>query len=526
MGLLRSVALVALVGGCNLLNGSSSLEVVGENAPCVGCDPRDGGGGGAEGGDGLSIVAPPSVAVARGSSIAIVATSEGAAEIMASAIAGVTVVAGAVESGRSTITISPSAAAAIGPVVLEIRARAGDREASQTVSVNILEEGALDESFGDAGIARVDLGGASDVAEAVFVDPDGKIVVAGSNGAAFVAARLDASGKLDPTFGEGGRAIVEFGGPATARAIARDGFGRYVLFGDASNDIAIARLLANGTLDTTFAGAGKRTDDISNGADVGYAVALAPAGQIYGAGFRFAAGPGQDLLVVRYTAGGAPDPSWAFNGRFILDFANAADRVHAMAVQPDGKVVVAGHANVGGPDGIDTMVARLDVNGTPDPSFAGNDGVNVEAFGGDDRAFALALQPDGKIVTAGQGGNPRRAAFLRLDANGTRDATFDGDGKATHAVGGTEDVARGLVLAPGVGFLAVGSARTGATTDAFLLSLTDAGALDATGKRGARTFDWAPGANDGATAVARAPDGRLVVVGNAGADVVVMRVWP
>jgi uncharacterized delta-60 repeat protein len=285
--------------------------------------------------------------------------------------------------------------------------------------------GSLDTTFGSGGKKTVNFGGV-DVARAVLVQPNGRVVVAGGGGPAssFCVVRLRAAnGTLDPTFGSGGKRTIDFGGDDEGDyGAALQPNGKIVLAGFSGpegGNVQLARLNANGKLDTTFGTGGIAGVDFG-GDDFGEAVARQADGRILVAGRSTAAG----AVVARLRATGVLDPAFGGDGRVTLPGGGSAS---AVLVQPDRKIVVAGNAS-----GSQAMtVTRLKPDGTPDATF-GTAGTATIDFGSlADLAAGAALQADGRIVVAGYTQSAEDVAVARLNANGSPDPTFGAAGKAT-----------------------------------------------------------------------------------------------
>jgi uncharacterized delta-60 repeat protein len=361
--------------------------------------------------------------------------------------------------------------------------------------------GDLDTSFGSGGKKTVNFGG-TDEARAVLVQPNGRVIAAGGGGAAssFCVVRLRAAnGTLDPTFGSGGKRVVDFGGDnESVYGAALQPDGKIVLAGDSRLQPAVARLKANGALDTTFDGDGKKT--FSWGAlGRATAVVVAPNGKILLGGFS---GPeGGNVQVARLNANGALDTTFATGGIATIDF-GGDDFGEAMVRQADGRIVVAGRSSAAG-----AVVARLRATGALDPDFGGDGRVTLPGGGS---VSAVLVQPDRKIVVAGNASTSAMMTVTRLMPNGSPDTTFDGDGTATIDFGSTADLAAGVVLQPD-GKIVVGG-YTQASEDVAVARLNANGSPDATfGVAGKATVDF--GVATFGEAVARAPNGRIVVAG-------------
>jgi uncharacterized delta-60 repeat protein len=316
--------------------------------------------------------------------------------------------------------------------------------------------GRLDPTFGRGGKVVTDLG-ADDYAFDLAIQDDGGIVVVGERrGTAsdrFVVQRYRPSGTLDPGFANGGTALTGFGRRlqgATSVAIAPRG--RIVVAGSTSNGItsrsAMARYLRDGRLDRSFGDDGRMTIDVSPSAEQLTDVVIQPDGRIVAVGWA------EVSLVpvfsaVRSTADGRLDPAFARDGIARIDVAPGADRGRGAALQPDGKLVIVGGVSAGGRD--EWGMTRLGPHGHLDPTF-GDHGKLVTAFGpGFDEASAVAVQRNGKLLVAGRirDGAHRKddIGLLRLKPGGGHDHTFAAGGRALTDVSGGSDAARGLAIA-------------------------------------------------------------------------------
>lgn len=198
---------------------------------------------------------------------------------------------------------------------------------------------------------------------------------------------------------------------------------------------------APGDLDASFDGDGKATYQFLNHFYRASDMALQPDGKIVLAGldgFAFA-----DFAVVRFNADGTPDGSFGTGGRVVTPVAARDDEILAVALQTDGKIVAAGYANTSNDNSsiVDFAIVRYNPNGTLDTTFDG-DGVFISSFGQMDLAYAVAIQADGKILASGlsrtEDFSQTSAAMLRLNTDGSLDTTFDGDGKLTFSLTGFE----------------------------------------------------------------------------------------
>lgn len=213
--------------------------------------------------------------------------------------------------------------------------------------------GALDASFGTSGVVVTDMTSRTDLARNLVVQPNGALVVSGdpfgSDPARRTsAARYDADGRLDPSFATGGKLVLA--GAYVGRGLALQSDGRLVLVGtvpvlNVQNDFthfAVLRLDANGTFDNSFGTDGITTTSITGLTDVAHAVAVQADGRIVVAGEGNLVNP--NFALARYNADGTLDTSFAVDGKLVVDFFNLEDRAENVAVQSDGKIVAGGLA--------------------------------------------------------------------------------------------------------------------------------------------------------------------------------------
>lgn len=330
------------------------------------------------------------------------------------------------------------------------------------------------------------------------------------------ALALAAAADLDPTFGAGGKLVTPITtGSDHLAAAALQPDGKIIVAGDAFDGSTIKfgliRHNPDGALDATFDGDGKVIASAGSTNDHLSAIAIQPDGRIVAVGSRDN-GVDPDFVVVRYNPDGSPDLSFDGDGVQFTPIGTNADVAFDVAIQTDGKIVVAGRSYGGGFN--DTAVARYNADGSLDTTF-GSGGKVVESIVADhDHALAVALQPDGKIVITGFAttAGTKDFAFIRLNADGSLDATFDGDGRLVLPVGTGDDIARGLVLQPDGKLVAVGESFTG-TYDVALIRLNADGTPD-TGFDGDGKVTTAPGpVGDFGYDVGLQFNGKIVVVG-------------
>ncbi|MGE0028095.1 MAG: hypothetical protein AB7O78_02375 [Thermoleophilia bacterium] len=352
-----------------------------------------------------------------------------------------------------------------------------------------------------------------------------------------------APGDLDRTYANGtGKSLFGFGTGADdqGRAVAVQPDGRIIVAGwsnaGGDYDMAVARLRsAQGDFDPTFGGGtGRSLAGFAAGSlESGSAVALQPDGRIVVAGGTTAGG-NVDFAVARLrNPQGDFDPAFGLGtGRSYTGFAPAAtDQAEAVALQPDGAIVVAGTSNAG--DGTDFAVARLrNPQGDLDPAFGGGTGRSLGGFapGSRDSASAVALQPDGRIVVAGEtnvNGDYDFAVARLRNPDGTFDPTFNGTGRAVVRFGAaTSESVRGVAVQRDGRIVVAGTTNASGNDDFAVARLEEDGTPDqAFGGGDGRVVVEFPGV-DQLQAMLLQPDGKIILAGSSGKDASVMRLRP
>jgi uncharacterized delta-60 repeat protein len=251
-----------------------------------------------------------------------------------------------------------------------------------------------------------DIGSSTETGHSVAIQADGKIVVAGTSAIGFAydfaVVRYNSDGSLDTTFNGTGKVITDIGGTNDQGfSVAIQADGKIVVAGlsaiNSLNDFAIVRYNSDGSLDTSFNGTGKVTTPIGSGDDMAFSVALQDDGKIIAAG-QSLTGSYYDFAVVRYNSDGSLDTSFNGTGKVTTAIGSADDHGNCVAIQGDGKIVVAGTSFIGSSN--DFAVVRYNSDGSLDAAFNGTGKVTTDITGLD-YASSVALQGDGKIVVAG-----------------------------------------------------------------------------------------------------------------------------
>jgi uncharacterized delta-60 repeat protein len=228
-------------------------------------------------------------------------------------------------------------------------------------------DGSLDASFDGDGIVTTAIGAANDYAQSVIQQADGKLVVAGTS------------------------------------------------YNGSSDDVALVRYNTDGSLDTGFDGDGKVTTAIGTGYDEGYSVIQQADGKLVVAGTSYN-GSSNDFALVRYNADGSLDASFDGDGIVTTAIGAANDYAQSVIQQADGKLVVAGYSWNGSND--DVALVRYNEDGSLDTSFDGDGKVTTAIGAGDDYGRSVIQQADGKLVVAGHSsnGNNYDVALVRYDS--------------------------------------------------------------------------------------------------------------
>ncbi len=391
--------------------------------------------------------------------------------------------------------------------------------------------GDLDPSFGDGGKVTTAIG--ASYASALVVQPDGKLVAAGrgsdSGNVGVALARYNSDGSLDSSFGSGGLVITNIGGAnleTAAVVLQRDG--KLVTAGNTDNggppsntDFLLVRYNANGRLDTSFGKGGKVTTDIAGAYDRAAALVVQPDGKLVAAGLTERPSPSDTntatfgIALVRYGTNGMLDRTFGQGGKVAIDF-GSNESADGLVLQPDGKLVVVGTTIEGGAAVF--ALVRYNKDGTLDAGF-GNGGRVTTLVGDGAAASALVIQPDGKLVAAGSLVQPASLtngfALARYNGDGSLDGTFGSGGMViTPIFGDALGVAYALLLQSDGRLVAGGFAVPGLNDEFAVVRYNADGSLDSTfGTVGIVTTAFSSATYADALALAEQRDGKLVAAG-------------
>ncbi len=379
-------------------------------------------------------------------------------------------------------------------------------------------DGELDLTFGGVGWVSPDLG-TNATARAVLVDPDGRIVIAGhthgASGHRIALVRYLPDGSADSTFGDGGVVVTAVPAHAEATAIVRLADGRLLVAGygagGATDDFVLARFEPDGTLDATFGSGGVVITPLSPSYDQAFGLSVLPDGRAIVAGWSMV--PESRFAASRHLADGSLDPTFA-GGFVVVDFPGGASAAYGVVAEDDGAIVLAGSASPG--PNTSFALARLEADGTLDATFGDGGRVITSLASSVDWPAAIALASDGRILSGGGTSNGVEYGFAltRHDAHGMPDPTF-GDGGKVVTVFGDASILTGLAMQDEGTFVASGTVYDDGHGRFALARYRDDGSLDPTfGAGGLVTTEIASGPVS-ARALLQQRDGKLVVLGSA-----------
>jgi uncharacterized delta-60 repeat protein len=326
-------------------------------------------------------------------------------------------------------------------------------------------DGSLDEFFGDEGVVTSPFSSnginTANYTFEIALQNDGKILIAGtSQGEStfdFTLFRLNSNGSLDESFGSDGKTLVNYGisNSSTAASVLVQADGKILLGGTASisnsNEFALARLLPDGSLDSTFDTDGKATYSVGDYDDRALAMALQEDGKIILGGSSLGALI-TEYSLLRVNDNGSPDNSFGTDGRVITPFDTHGNELHDIKLLPDGKICATGRSYglLNGGFAYNFSLIQYLSDGSLNLDF-GVDGKVITNIGGNfdnDFSDALVVQPDGKIIVGGTSLALFYFQFaaVRYTASGDLDATFGTDGIVLTPIGTSSAYGSDIVL--------------------------------------------------------------------------------
>jgi uncharacterized delta-60 repeat protein len=392
------------------------------------------------------------------------------------------------------------------------------------------QPGSLDPEFDGDGIVTTGFETYSAVVSSMLIQPDGKIVLAGSAykgtglGNDFALLRYNTDGSLDNSFGIGGKILADFiGNNENTCAIYQQPDGKIIAAGYAynpgfQNDFAVMRYHPDGNLDNTFDGDGKLLLDFNLTSDFISSIAIQPDDKIVLAGEICVNSSNYITGLVRLNSDGSLDNNFGTGGKVTIGIGPDYSWANSMAIQSDEKILIAG---VAGPDtNYNFMLARFNTDGSLDNSFNSSGFVitDLSIFG--DVVNSLAIQPDGKIIVAGiilnSGFTSSDFGVARYLPDGILDNSFGNAGKVITKVSEGHGSALSVILQNDGKIVVAGSTDVTMiiNNDFALVRYNPNGSLDSQFGNGGIVYTDIGTGNDFASSVALEPDGMIVVAGS------------
>jgi uncharacterized delta-60 repeat protein len=386
------------------------------------------------------------------------------------------------------------------------------------------QAGTLDSTFSRDGIDKTKPGSGRSVA----LQADGKIIVAGyvyepnPHVTGFTLIRYKPNGKIDASFGDNGSVFTYLGGDInTANSVAIQADGKIVVAGTYSklsvNDFALVRYQQNGIVDSSFGKNGKVFTDFGGSYDEAQSVAIQADGKIVVAGFTQSKSDSKaDFALARYNRNGKLDSSFGILGRVMTDYSNNSnDLCRAVVLQTDGKIVTAGYTAITLYNSYYALFRYLP-NGNLDTTFGGTgkiiDDVDLQ-YGSS--AYSVAIQEDGRLVAAG-GSTLNGFSLARYKQDGNLDKAFGTNGHVLIQIGAFSNRCKSVAIQTNGKIVMGGESVSYDSRDEFALTrIKSNGEIDsAFGKKGRVTTEF-PGGAFGHSIVIQ-PDGKIVMAGSSG----------
>ena len=376
-------------------------------------------------------------------------------------------------------------------------------------------DGSLDSSFGVNGISSPPNNGHSSYANAIELQPDEKILLAGSIGDFAGVLRFNTDGSIDNSFGQNGETVYQIAGSANSISsikIKSDGkiitAGNY--YADPYYNFIVEQLDSSGQLDLAFTGNSIQKTSIGNGNNYLSSVQETSNGKIIAGGY-YNNGLTTDCAILRYTSDGMLDTSFGNQGVTTLHVSLPEDQVQKILIQSDGKILVGGFAK--GSPSVQSFILRFTANGDVDNSF-GTNGILLDGNAISVPAIeSMGLQSDDKFLTTGY--NFPGIGVSRFNSEGSLDNSFN-FGNQTQALWGITDNRVYSITTQNDGkVIAVGSSNNSIDNDFFVVRTNSDGTLDST-FGGTGIFTIPVGSHGGvANSVLVQNDNKIIIAGYA-----------
>jgi len=381
--------------------------------------------------------------------------------------------------------------------------------------------------FAGDGIVTHFAGTGNSISYGMAIQPDGKVLLTGyglvGGTEDFAMIRFNIDGSLDSSFGNGtGKVTTSIGsGTEWSYSAVVQADGKIVLGGTVSgsnDDFALVRYNADGSLDSGFGNGGKVVTSIGAGTDQGFSIVVQVDGKLVVGGYSQMNGT-LDFALVRYNSDGSLDSGFGNGGKVTTAIGSSDDQAWAISLQPDGKILAGGVARMNGTE--DFALVRYNSDGTLDSGF-GNGGRVTTAFdSGNDRAWSIVLQPDSKIVMGGSAtvNGKLDFALARYQTDGSLDTSFGNGGRVITSLCPDNDVGRSVTLQSDGKILVAGYARLNNLNEFAVARYNTDGTLDSSFGSGGTVITSVGSGNDYGLSVRVQTDGRILVGGFANAGV-------
>lgn len=334
-------------------------------------------------------------------------------------------------------------------------------------------DGSVDNTFGFGGKVITDVGSANAFCYKGGLTPDGKILQVGYGQVGpevkMILVRYLENGALDNTFGNGGIATIGMAGlQMAALGYTFQPDRKMVLTGiydDGFTWFLLMRVNDDGSLDTSFDGDGYKTFAAGIVDNAGWDVAVQPDGKIVMVGDCELPGGEEYCVVSRCMSDGQDDTDFGNSGTTLIDYGSQLNHGRAVQLQADGKIIVGGYANTGGDDFF--TIARLLDDGTLDLTYGTNGKSFCTFSGGNAQVRDLTMQADGKVILAGiaSNGTDSDMAMVRYKTDGNLDADFGAVGRVLTDFGFGSDQAVGCAMTSDQLILLAGNSSNGTEND-------------------------------------------------------------
>jgi uncharacterized delta-60 repeat protein len=349
------------------------------------------------------------------------------------------------------------------------------------------QDGSLDNSFGNNGISSVDFNSNIDYGRAVAIQSDGKILISGSSNSNIALCRLNPNGTLDVGFGDFGKVTTSLSTQNDSFAIEIQNDGKIILAGYASgyslenpneqiDSFILIRYLSNGLIDSSFGNNGVVKQNFGDINRIFRTLSILPDGKILAAGDAYL-GSHKEFFLMCFNTNGSLDTAFGNQGVFNTIIGNNINICSSIAIQPSGKIILAGSTGVNVKN---ILVVAVNENGTLDTSFGQEGKVIIAISGISNDCKSVKIQPDGKIVLAGDvfisTGN-FDFALIRLNHDGTFDNSFGNNGIVIKNILANDKCSTSIIQSNG-DIILIGTTNTNNVAKVALCRFKNTGLLD------------------------------------------------